>query len=918
MINRVQALLLALLLPVAAPAFAPADAAASTDSTSAGEGVRLPASVTPRTYRIDFTPDIQALTFRGTAQIDITVHQPTKNIVLNSADLVIDRAGVLGHGDVRTIRYDTQEQTATLTLDRELSPGAYTLSLAYRGKIYRQASGLFVLDYDTPSGKARALFTQFENSDARRFVPSWDEPGRKAVFELTATVPSNQLAFSNMPVASTGLLGGGLKRVRFAPTPRMSSYLLFFGMGDFERVHRNVDGVDVGVLVKRGDTASGAFALDAAARILPYYNRYFDTPYPLPKLDLIGAPGTSQFFGAMENWGAIFYFERDLLIDPRISTESDKQNVYLVVAHEMAHQWFGDLVTMAWWDDLWLNEGFASWMENKVTDHFHPEWKIWLQAQREKQAAMQEDARDGTHPIITPILDVTQASSAFDTITYSKGAAVIHMLESYLGEDAFRAGVRRYIHDFAYGNTVTDDLWHEMDKGSRRPIMRIAHDFTLQAGVPMLSQASDECAGGKSRLRIAQGHFAIDADSTSARIWHVPALIAPLQGRRSVATVVSGAVGQAVAVSGCGAVLLNAGQTGYFRAHYSDDGLAAIVGAFRELSPEDQLGVLNDRSALAYAGQEPMTSLLELVKKFPADAEPVVASALVELLRGLDRIYDGLPAQTRFRSYATGVLQPIFDGVGWDRSPREGANVPLLRSHLIAALGDFGDPPVLAEARQRFDRYAKEAATLDAGARRTVLGIIAAHADAVTWDELHRMAQAAATEMERRELYVLLAVPANEVLVQRALDLAISGEPPATIAPEMISAASERHPKLAFEFAIAHWDRIAPLIEPSSQARYVPSLLNDATDLNLIGELEHFAEGHIPPDDRQELRKAAANVRYLAMVRDDRLPEIDRWIKTDGGRVSTVDRSMSEGSPARRDLAYTSQTGDHGDDLAAE
>ena len=455
----------------------------------ASERIVLPPEVTPDHYDIAIVPDPTTLTFTGKVVIDLTVHAPTDAIVLNDADIVIDRAALSGEASAPTIAYDDKVQTASFGFGHVLAPGHYRLSLDYHGRIYQQASGLFALDYQTPRGTKRALFTQFENSDARRFVPSWDEPGRKASFTLTATVPVGQMAISNMPVAEAMPVGGGLRRVRFAETPKMSSYLLFFGLGDFERVHRDVGGVDVGVVVKRGDAANAAFALDAASQILPYYNAYFGKPYPLPKLDLIAGPGSSQFFGAMENWGAIFYFERDLLIDPRLATQRNRQQVYLTIAHEMAHQWFGDLVTMAWWDDLWLNEGFASWMENKVTDHFHPEWKVWLQELDDKDEAMRTDARAGTHPIITPINDVLQAGGAFDEITYQKGAAVIRMLEAYVGEDAFRAGVRRYIAAHAYGNTVTDDLWREIDPVSPgRPISQIAHDFTLQAGVPLVSE----------------------------------------------------------------------------------------------------------------------------------------------------------------------------------------------------------------------------------------------------------------------------------------------------------------------------------------------------------------------------------------------------------------------------------------------
>ena len=862
----------------AVPATAQTNAAAAEHHR-----VVLPGDVTPDHYRIAVTPDAKALTFTGTVQIDVTVHRSTDAIVLNAADLVIESAALTGETTAPKIAYDDKVQTATFTFAHALKPGAYTLSLAYHGKIYDQASGFFALDYVSDQGKQRALFTQFENSDARRFVPSWDEPGRKATFQLAAVVPAGEMALNNMPIASSEGLPGGLKRVVFQTTPKMSSYLLFFGVGDFERVHRMVDGVDVGVIVKRGDTASAAYALNAEAQILPYYNAYFGTPFPLPKLDLIAGPGSSQFFGAMENWGAIFSFENDLLIDPRISTEADRQNVYIVTAHEMAHQWFGDLVTMQWWDDLWLNEGFASWMEDKVTDHFHPEWKVWLQNLQSKQNAMQIDARDGTHPIITPIDDVLQASGAFDTITYSKGSAVIRTLESYLGADAFRAGVRRYMHDHAYGNTVTDDLWKDMDEGSSRPITQMAHDFTLQAGVPLITEQADACAGGRSTLALSQGHFAIDPGSTTARLWHVP-VKATTPGGAAAATVVSGAAATPMTVPGCGPVVINAGQTAYFRSLYSDAGLKAITAAYTRLQPEDQLGIYNDVATEAYAGDEPMSAFLEITAQFKtSQADPIVMAAIARRLDGLDDIYRGLPSQAAYRQWAIGVLRPTFDRLGWEKQAGETDNTALVRSRLIAVLGEFGDPVVLAGAKTRFAAFLANPSSLDAATRQTVLAIVAVHADQTTWDQLHALAKSAKTQLERREYYDFLGDAEDPALARQALALSLSGEPEATTAPDIIRNVADRHPDMAFDFAAAHWDRIASLLEPTSQPGYMAHLVAaSANDVAMISKLDAFADAHIPAGARQDVRKTDASIRYVAKIKAERLPEADRWIAKHG------------------------------------
>ncbi|HEY5227205.1 MAG TPA: M1 family metallopeptidase, partial [Opitutaceae bacterium] len=627
--------------------------AAAACSRAADSPIVLPTNAVATAYDIAVQPDIAGLTFRASAVIHLDIKDATASVVVNALDLVIDKAELQGLGATPAVSYDSEQQTATFTFPRKLEAGSYLLALEYHGTIYEKSSGLFALDYDSPSGKKRALFTQFESTDARRFVPCWDEPAQKATFNLTVTAPTGLMAVSNMPVASIEPAGTGRQRVRFATTPRMSPYLLFLALGDFESIHRDVEGVDVGVVVKRGDTANGQYALDTACNILAYYNDYFGTPYPLPKLDLVAGPGTSQFFSAMENWGAIFYFESAILFDPRISTEDDRRNVHETIAHEMAHQWFGDLVTMKWWDNIWLNEGFASWMQEKATDHFHPEWKVWLDTLSSKQSAMQTDARDGTHPVIVPIHDILQAANSFDVITYSKGHAVIRMLEAYVGEDAFRAGVRRYMKDYAYGNTETDQLWSEIDAGSDRKLTGVAHDFTLRAGVPMVTVSE----AGKG-ISLRQDRFAYDASGASGGAWSIPTTIQTgnVGAPSSTLQVVAGPDRTTVVANAPPGSVVNAGQTAYYRVLYEGKAFTAMSERFGSLPPDDQIGILNDAFSIGCSGKEPLSDLLRVAVRLPADAYPSVWSTLASRLQSIDVAYDGLSTQEAYRLFARSLL----------------------------------------------------------------------------------------------------------------------------------------------------------------------------------------------------------------------------------------------------------------------
>jgi len=733
------------------------------------------------------------------------------------------------------------------------------------------------MDYESPNGKRRTLATNFEPASEREFMPSWDKPGQKATFALSVVIPGALTAVSNMPVSSTKEIPGGMKRVRFQTSPRMSTYLIFLGIGDFERISTQVDGVDLGVVVSKGGTARGEYALSEAAKILRYYNDYFGYRFPLPKLDLIASPGKIAG-GSMENWGAIFYSQDHLLFDPALSTEEDRHNVFQVVAHEMSHQWFGDLVTMAWWDNLWLNEGFASWMETKIADDLHPEWDWGLRSTRIENGKF-EDAKPSTHPILREVLTASQAEQSFDGITYGKGSAVVGMLEDYVGPETFREGVRRYMKLHAFGNTVDGDLWQAVEAASGKPVVQIEAGFTTQPGLPLLKVLSEVPVQGGTRVNIETGRFAEDpATLVGAPVssWQVPVTV--MAGQAVTKQVIMGANGSAV-VSGAYPALVNAGQKTYARVVYPPAVFEALLPRVSALHPVDQLGLLNDAWSLGQAGYVPMADYLALTRALRSDGNPFVWSKVALNLKEIDRLYGELPGRGRFREFALARLRPLAAALGWRPKDGEGVNVPALRSALLRALSSFDDPAVIAEARRQYQTGSFGSAS----DRKTVIEIVSEHSDAPMFDRLVREIRALKDPLERQDRFEAIMGLKDPALIGRALDLAISDEAPAGSAIQtLLPTASRNHPDIVWDFALKHVDQPGFPMDSESRLWVMPYLASRSLDPARIKELEEYADAHIPAGAREHVESAITTLQQAERFRKERLPEIDRWLASLG------------------------------------
>ncbi len=828
---------------------------------------QLPRTAKPTHYAINVTPNAAKMSFAAEALIEFDVLKPTFVITINAADLAFQNVSIRKIGDIAqeaVVSLDEKAQTVSFVVKNQLKPGKYQIKAGYNGKINTQASGLFALDYKDPTGaEKRALFTQFEAPDARRFVPSWDEPNYKATFDLTATVPTAQMAVSNMPITSRKDGKDGMSIVTFARSPKMSTYLLFFGLGEFDRITKQVGPTEVGVIVGKGNGEKGRYALNASAELVEYYNDYFGVPYPLPKLDNVAGPGQSQFFSAMENWGAIFTFERVLLLDPKITSARGMQRIYQTDAHEIAHQWFGNLVTMQWWDDLWLNEGFASWMESKATAKFNPAWQAELDRVGGREGAMGLDAFKTTHPIIQTINTVEQTSQAFDTITYSKGEAVITMLEGFAGEDVWRTGIRAYMKKHAYGNTRTDDLWNAVEAAGAKGLAAIAHDFTKKPGVPLITVTSATCTGGATKLTFTQGEYSRDAKARSDAKplrWNVP-VIAQTIGGTPARTIVSGGKG-ALTVPGCGTVIVNAGQSGYYRVLYTPDMKAALQRDFAKLAPIDQLGLLSDSNALGVADYQSMAAGLDLASAVTTTSSQRVIEDVVDTHNALYDRFKGEPAtQSQIAALTSKRFGGVLQKLGMKPVQGEALLDSNLRSTLITTLGGMGDATVLAEAKRLFTALDTDKAALDGPLRTTWLRIIAYNADKPVWNKMRMMGQKADGQVVKSSMYRLLGATKDKGLAADALAVALTPEPGATVSAEIVSSVAAEHPDMTVDFALANLKAVEGLVDVASRSEYVGQLAATSLDPAMPAKLDAYAKANLTRDSRKPLDGVIAQIK---------------------------------------------------------
>ncbi len=847
------------------------------------DAIVLPANAKPVKYRMTLRPDLQTFTFEGEQTVDIEIVTPTARIEMNAAELEIRDVVLRRNGasyPAQSIALDEGSETVTLDFGKTLAQGVAQLDMRFTGILNDRLVGFYRSEYQDNEGQTRHLATtQFEATDARRAFPCWDEPARKAIFDVTLIFDDTLQAVSNTPIVEETSPGPGLRSVRFAETPIMSTYLLAFVVGDLVSVQADaVNGTTIGVWTTRGKENQAGFALDTSVKLLGYFNEYFGIPYPLPKLDHIAIPDFAA--GAMENWGCITYRETALLVDPENSSAGTRQRVAEVVAHEMAHMWFGDLVTMEWWDDLWLNESFASWMGTKSVDWLFPDWEMWTQfVNMDTNRALSLDGLKNSHPIEQEVKNPAEVSQLFDAISYSKGGSVLRMLENFLGAETFRGGLYRYLKANEYGNARTQDLWAALEEESGLPVTSIMDSWVKQTGYPVLrveaARSADEVQVSLNQERFVYDRLLGD-EEPNPEVWQVPVSIssagaapatAVMDDKESVITLPAASPSEDW-------YKVNAGQTGFYRVNYTSDDWERLAPAIstQQLPATDRLGIQNDAYALSRAGLLPITQFLELAGSYAGETDASVWSDLASNLRDIEQLIAGQPVHPAYQRFGRELFGPAARRVGWTPRSGEGHLDSLLRSTVLGQSGSYNDAETLEHAGDLFRQYLESPEAVHPDLRGIVFSLAAQGGDRTTYEQLWDLEER--TSMQEEKIRLLLAMSRfqdvgllNDTL-ENALSSRVRSQDTITVVAGVAANPVGRLP--AWEFVKSNWGEFDRRYGGGGFGlmRLVSIVNSFTTDEQKADVEKFFADNPAPAAERtirQALERMGLNIRWVEL-----------------------------------------------------
>jgi len=869
----------------------------SSSSTEVSAAYRLPYAVHPHRYELRLAPDLDAATFDGEVRIAAVATERVTQIVLNAAELTVSSATVGPRGkDPATpaVEQDPDAERITLHLPEPCGPGDLDIEIAFSGILNDQLHGFYRSTFVDLDGVTRTIATtQFEATDARRAFPCFDEPDRKAVFGVTLDVPPGLAAFSNSPVVETAPMPNGTQRVRFADTISMSSYLVAFVVGPLVATDPiDVDGVAVRVVHVPGKEALTGFALEAAAHALRFFTEWFGIPYPAEKLDLLAIPDFA--FGAMENLGCVTFREAVLLVDPERASRLELERVADVVSHEIAHMWFGDLVTMKWWNGIWLNEAFATFMELKCVDHFRPQWERWVSFGMERDAAMECDALHSTRPVEYPVGPPDEAQGMFDILTYQKGGGVLRMLEQYLGETRFRDGVRMYLSEHQLSNTETTDLWDAIEAASGEPVRDIMDSWIFQGGFPLVTLSGspeDSTQRAPGRWTLAQEPFSYSrvapgkGESAIGSGWRIPVMARTVgdsgpdlrllvdAGGMSTTDEKSSPLSTAGLEHENGLVLVNAHGSGFYRVRYQPEHLARLAGRMGDLEPLERRNLLGDTWASVVAGRTSLADFLALAESLVEEEDPDVWAPVAGALSFLDRVVDD-SARLELAAYDRALLGPLFERLGWDARGGEHERTATLRSQVLASLGIVGkDPDICAESARRHAAHVSGGTAMDPNLASAITGVVASAGDERDFEVfLERYRHPATPQEEIRYLYGLAGFSQPD-LSERAFELAM-GEVRTQNAPFLVQLllANRENGFATWQRVREHWDALTARIPSQTVPRMLEGVKFLCRDAALVEQIRAFLEDHpVRTGQRtvqQMLERLDVNLAFTVRLRE--------------------------------------------------